>query len=198
MFISFEGIDGAGKTTQLNLYKEYLTNNNVDFISIREPGGTKVSEKIRDILLDKNNIISSKTELLLFEAARNNLVENVIFPALSEGKVVITDRFFDSTTAYQSFGRGIELNDTLNLHKFACNSLVPDKTIFLKISLELSLKRIKNKNKDRMELAGIDFLKRVYSGFINLTKMYPDRISIVNSERDIQTIHQEIVKVIGL
>jgi dTMP kinase len=194
MFITFEGIDGAGKTTQIELLKNHLTKKKIKHIALREPGGTLLAEKIRTILLDPEIKMPDRAELMLFESARADLIDKIIKPSLDSGKLVICDRFYDSSTAYQSYGRGIDLNQTLSLHDFTVNSLHPDKTIFLNLSLEESQKRIAEKRKDRMEQSGDEFFKRVYNGFQELAKKYPDRIKVIDASKSIEEIHKEILK----
>lgn len=193
MFISFEGVDGAGKTTQVKKFANYLEEKGIDFIQVREPGGTKFSELIRDILLNPEVEMSDRSELLLFESARADLVDKVIKPALDQGKIVISDRFYDSTTVYQSFGRGIDLKSTLKLHGFAVNNVHPDKTIFLNLDFEVSQERVNRKNKDRMESAGVDFHQKVYNGFQNLKDLFPERIIEINANRTIDEIFDDIL-----
>lgn len=194
MFITFEGIDGAGKTTQIELLKNYLEKKGKDFLAIREPGGTLLAEKIRTILLDPVIKMPDRAELLLFEAARADLVDQVIKPNLKAGKIVICDRFYDSTTAYQSYGRGLELNTSLDLHELAVNGVHPDKTIFLNLSLDESNKRISSKRKDRMEQSGEEFFKNVHKGFQELTKKYPKRIKTIDATKSIDEVHSTILK----
>lgn len=193
MFITFEGIDGAGKTTQINLLKDYLESQGKPVLSIREPGGLKFSEKIRNILLDNETNINNTTELLLFQAARSELTEKIILPALNEGKTVICDRFYDSTTAYQGFGRGIELEEIFKLNKIATKNLTPDFTFYLKIPIEVSLNRNIEKKKDRMESNSLDFIKKVKYGFDALAQMYPERFKVINAEDTIDNIHKNII-----
>ena len=138
MFITFEGIDGCGKSTQLKLLNEYFLKQNKQTLIIREPGGTKVSEKIREILLSKNLEMTNITELLLFAAARNSLVEKVIKPALNQGIYVLSDRFYDSTTAYQGYGREINLDYIKIINEIATNGLKPNLTFFLDVPIEIA------------------------------------------------------------
>jgi len=194
MFITFEGIDGAGKTTQINLLKEYFENNGKSVLSLREPGGLKFSEQIRNILLDNKTEINNTTELLLFQAARSELTEKVIIPAINENKIVICDRFFDSTTAYQGFGRGIDLDHIFFLNKISTKNLIPDFTFYLKIPIEASLNRNQNKAKDRMESNSLEFIKKVKFGFDSLAQMYPNRIKVINADDTIENIHNNILK----
>ncbi len=176
MFITFEGIDGCGKTTQLKKLADYLTKTGKKVMTIREPGGNKFSESIRELLLDKSNNLSPVTELLLFEAARSHLVETVIKPAISDGVIVLSDRFYDSTTAYQGFGRGLDMDDVIQCNAIATGALKPDITFYLDVPLEVAAQRSGNREKDRIELAGNSFFERVRLGFRELAKMESHRI----------------------
>lgn len=198
MFITFEGIDGAGKTTQINLLKTYLESKNKEVLSIREPGGLSFSEKIREILLDTKTEINSTTELFLFEAARSELTEKIILPALNENKIVICDRFYDSTSAYQGFGRGINLDDINYLNTVATQKLVPDLTFYLDIPISQSLNRNINKVKDRMESNTLNFITNVKKGFDKLSELYPDRIKRIKADDSIDQVHQNIIKHINV
>lgn len=192
-FITFEGIDGSGKTTQISLLSSYLTENGIDNVVIREPGNTILSEQIRELLLSNKSQMDSKSELLLFEAARANLVDSFIKPTLESGKIVISDRFYDSTTAYQGFGRQLDKKTIQELNNFATSGLTPDLTIYLKVSLSESKKRSQNKNKDRMELAGDEFFKRVITGFNTIASEEPKRVKVIESKHSITRVHKEII-----
>lgn len=181
MFITFEGIDGSGKSTQLKHTAEYLRSLGKEVICLREPGGTEFSEQIREILLSTKNKINAISELLLFEAARADLTQNVIIPSLKEGKFILSDRFYDSTTAYQGYGRELDLKTINTLNTFSSMNIVPDLTFYLKIDLELSHKRSKNRKPDRMESSGEAFFKKVINGFDELVKENPNRIITIDS-----------------
>jgi len=196
MFITFEGIDGCGKSTQLKLLNEYFLKQNKQTLIIREPGGTKVSEKIREILLSKNLEMTNITELLLFAAARNSLVEKVIKPALKQGIYVLSDRFFDSTTAYQGYGREINLDYIKIINEIATNGLKPNLTFFLDVPIEIANKRSKNKNKDRIEASGNEFYEKVIKGYYSIAKEEPHRIKIINSKGSISYTHNLILDII--
>ncbi len=196
MLITFEGIDGSGKTTQINLLAEYLQAKSNDVLVLREPGGTELSEQIRELLLSNKNEINSHSELFLFEAARSDLVSKVIKPALQEDKIVICDRFYDSTTAYQGYGRGLPL-DTINMiNSFATFGIVPDITFYLKVSIETSKERTKEKRLDRIENAGDSFFNKIITGFEKIASKEPDRFFIINSDDNIKNIHQNILKIV--
>ena len=169
VFITFEGIDGCGKSTQTSMCKTWLEELGRTVLLVREPGGTKIGERIRELLLDKkNSSMAPLTELFLFEAARAQIVEEVIKPALSEGKIVICDRFFDSSYAYQGCARGLGPEMVSRLNMDATGGLAPDITFFLDISVEGAIKRrnVRGEEKDRIESAGDAFQEKVRQGFI--------------------------------
>ena len=169
IFITFEGIDGCGKSTQTSMCRTWLEELGRTVLLVREPGGTKIGERIRELLLDKkNSSMAPLTELFLFEAARAQIVEEVIKPALSEGKIVICDRFFDSSYAYQGCARGLGPEMVSRLNMDATGGLAPDITFFLDISVEGAIKRrnVRGEEKDRIESAGDAFQEKVRQGFI--------------------------------
>jgi len=171
IFINFEGIDGSGKTTQIEMFITKLKKFNIPFILLREPGGTDIGEKIRDILLDKKNSkMFPITELLLYSASRFQLTSEKIFPELAKGKIVICDRFYDSTTAYQGYARGIDLDFIKKLNKIATDNLIPDLTFILDITIEERKRRFGNKVLDRLEQEAELFHKKVIDGFLNIAK----------------------------
>ena len=189
--ISFEGVDGVGKSTQIKLFIDRLNKYNLNSILLREPGGTSLSEKIRELLLDKNNIISDLSETLLFLAARSDLVNKKIEPNLNKKNLyVICDRFLDSTLAYQSYGRGINLNLVNIITKEVTKNIVPSTTFLLNCDIELSMERIGNV--DRMEKEGILFLSKVKNGFLQLAKENKKRYIVLDANEDITTIHNLI------
>lgn len=173
MFITFEGIDGCGKSTQIGLLTDWLEKRKANFVLVREPGGTPVGEKIRTILLDKENDgMSTVAELLLFEAARAQIVSERIRPALCEGRYVICDRFFDSTYAYQGVARNLGTDLVNGLNRMAAGGLEPDLTFFLDISVDESFKRRRSRaiEDDRIELLGRDFQNKVRGGYLEAAK----------------------------
>ena len=185
--ISFEGIDGVGKTTQIELFLKKLNKNNLNHFLFREPGGTIFSEKIREILLDNNNDISNLSETLLFLAARADLVRKKIEPNLQgDQSYVICDRFLDSTLAYQSYGRGIDLELVKSITTKATNNLFPSTTFLLDADIDLCLSRITTK--DRMEKEGKEFLIKVKNGFLELAKSNKNRYVIVDANNSISEI----------
>ena len=197
-FISFEGIDGCGKTTQINLLSKYLDSIDQDNVIVREPGGTKVSEKIRKILLDNNNHISNETETLLFLSARSQLINEIISKNIKENKFTICDRYTDSTLAYQGYGRGLDLKKIKLLNDFATSNIKPDLTFILDIELSDSIKRI-GKNRDRMEESGLDFLRKVSLGYQKIFTENNKRFKLINcGTRSISSINEEIIDIINV
>ncbi len=190
--ITFEGIDGSGKSTQIGLLNEWFNSKNIKAINIREPGGSHVSESIRTILLDKKNKIDSFSETLLFLAARSHLVEEVIVPGLNDNKFVICDRFIDSTVVYQGYGRklGVELINQIN--RIAAQGILPFLTIYIDIDVQLSISRRRNNVDDRMEEGGLEFLTNVKKGYDELALLYPDRIHTINGNDSILEIQNKI------
>lgn len=201
MFITFEGIDFCGKSTQVELLKKYFLNQNKKVKIIREPGGTEISEKIRDILLDrKNSKMVMETEIFLFSASRAQLVREVIRPALMENYYVISDRFHDSSTAYQGFGRGLPVDDILNIHKLAIGDTIPDITFIIDIPTSLAYERKKNKlhsELDRIEVSENNFYERVREGYQNLAK-HEKRFRVLDGTESIEDIHKKIIYEIKL
>lgn len=183
MLISFEGIDGCGKSTQIERIRERLVEAGHRVDLVREPGGTPVSERIRDLLLDDSLHVEPLSELLLFSAARAQLVRERIRPLLAEGHVVLCDRFFDSTTAYQGGGRGLADPAWLDaFHRRVTGGLVPDRTYLLTVSPGVAASRRTERRADRMELAGDAFLERVDAAYRTLAAAEPDRILLVDGE----------------
>lgn len=187
--ISFEGIDGCGKTTQINLLSKFLKHKDIDTHILREPGGTTISESIRDILLDNKNKISPESETLLFLSARSIITNEVILPALKENKVILCDRFIDSTLAYQGYGRKINLDLINKINLFATKMLSPDLTLIFDIDPKLAFDRIKTKNMDRMESSGEEFLTKVRNGYLEIAKNNSKRCKLIDcNNKNIDTI----------
>ncbi|GJQ62852.1 MAG: thymidylate kinase [Melioribacteraceae bacterium] len=200
MFITFEGIDYSGKSTQVRLLEEYYQNLGKEVLLIREPGGTKISEKIRDLLLDKKNMVmTEKTEALLFAAARAQLVNEVIKPALERGAIVISDRFHHSSIAYQGYGRNLDLHFVENLQYFAISDTVPDITFFIHITLDEVARRKMENNRggdDRIELSKDEFYHKVIDGYIKLSESDP-KMKLIDGTKRIKTIHSDIVDILN-
>ena len=196
MFITFEGLDFCGKSTQVQLLEKYLLENDKKVKIIREPGGTPISEKIRDILLDKKNSeMSIETELILFSGSRSQLVNQVILPALKDNFYVISDRFHDSSIAYQSFGRNISLEFVEELQRFVIGKAVPDITFFLDIPIDEVIKRkskVKQVELDRIELSKMDFYEQVRKGYLYLSEK-EKRFRTISGQLSILEIHDIII-----
>jgi len=195
VFITFEGIDGCGKSTQCELLKNYLESTGKDFVFVREPGGTVIGERIREILLDKKNTrMTARTELLLFEAARAQITDEVIRPALEEGRIVLCDRFFDSSSAYQGKARGMGMDFVASLNMAATGGLKPDITFFFDISVEEALARRGKRGEasDRIELAGLKFQEDVRSGYLELAGNSDGRIVTIDAKLGIDEIFEQI------
>ena len=197
LFITIEGPDGAGKSTQIEFIKKYFEEKNIAAIFTREPGGTIISEKIRSIILDKSNSsMSYMTEALLYAASRAQLVEELIIPTLNQGVVVICDRFVDSSVAYQGYGRA--LGDKVGIiNSYAVNGCMPDMTLLLRLDSKKGINRIetaggKREEKDRMESESISFHQRVLDGYLELEKRYPDRIKGIDASQSIEEVSSDI------
>lgn len=193
MFITFEGIDGSGKSTQIILLRQKLLEADHAVTVFREPGGTEVSEKVRSLLLNPEFDIDPVAELLLFSSARAQLMAEKVRPLLDNGEIVILDRFYDSTTAYQGYGRGsLPLGDIHRLNKIASHNLKPDVTFYLQISLEKAQKRTATVQKDRMELGGTSFFTKVIEGFEALAEK-EKRFHTIDAEQPADMIHRQIL-----
>ena len=195
MFITFEGIDFCGKSTQVELLQNYLINKDKKVLLIREPGGTEISEKIRDILLDKkNDKMTIESEILLFSASRAQLVREKILPSLNEGYYVISDRFHDSSTAYQGYGRGIPIESVMHINSVAIENTVPDITFFIDIPVSVSVdrKNLKHHNElDRIEISKDHFYDKVRSGYLRMARQ-ENRFRVIDGTLNIAEIHDII------
>lgn len=198
LFITMEGTDGAGKTTQINMLRDYLLDKGYNVVCTREPGGTDIGEKIREIILDKNNEkMCNMTEALLYAAARAQHINEVIQPVLNDGGVVISDRFLDSNLVYQGFARSMGERLIKNINKYAVGDLEPDITFFLKLKPEDGIRRKKEQAElDRMELESFNFHQRVYDGYVSLSRKNKDRIKTVDATRSVEDIHRIIVHLV--
>ena len=192
-FITFEGIDGCGKSTQAKLLLEYMNKSGVKTILVREPGGTNISESIREILLHSSSgQMDDRTESLLMTASRAQLTQEVIIPNMDQGKFVIADRYSDSTLAYQGGGRNLDIEWLIELNNYATFTLLPDITFFVDIRSEEALRRL-DSNKDRIEGEGIEFQARVRKTYHELAERFNDRYVIMDGYGEIGDIHQKIL-----
>lgn len=194
-FITFEGCEGSGKSTQVSLFKAYLDKNGVDYVFLREPGGTLISEQIRKVILDVNNKeMTDEAEALLYASARAQLISEKILPALSAGKIVICDRYIDSSFAYQAFARGLGMDFIKKINSFAVENCMPDVTVFLNISPIDAFKRKGGADvDDRLEQLGLAFHEKVYNGYLELCKIYSDRFVSINCMGEKAQTHSNIV-----
>ena len=194
IFITIEGPDGSGKSTQIEFISSYFRSLGVETVLTREPGGTPIGEKIRTVILDRENIeMDPMTETLLYAASRAQHVAQVIRPALSAGKVVICDRFVDSSIAYQGYGR--KLGDAvLDINRYAVMGCMPDVTFLMQLDPDVGKNRISERLQDRLELEKIEFHREVYRGYRALIEKFPDRIIGIDASRSIDEISEEIRK----
>lgn len=206
MFITFEGIEGSGKSTQIRLLADFFTRASRSCVVTREPGGTEIGKKIRSILLDSMNTkITPFTELLLYEADRTQHVKEIIRPALAAGKIVLCDRFFDATVVYQGYVRGANLDLIDHLHETILKGLKPDLTFLLDcpvdIGLERAWKRIANMSgktkEDRFEQEAVHFHEKIRQGYLKLAKMEPGRFYVIDATQAPSVIHDNIVRIVS-
>ena len=199
LFITFEGVEGAGKSSQIRRLAANLEKEGVPVLVTREPGGTPISERIRELLLERrHHKMVSTTELLLYAAARSQHVAECIAPALADGQVVISDRFGDATTAYQGHGRGLDLELIHRLNRVATGGLVPDLTIVLDVPVKVGLGRARRRRRsmDRLEIENLEFHQRVREGYLAIAKEEPHRVVVINSLRNPKRVHNEIRKLV--
>ena len=198
IFISFEGIDGCGKSTQVKMLVEYLNQSGSETIMVREPGGTKISEEIRDILLNRHlDNICDRTEALLMTGSRSQLTNEIILPSLKKGLNVVADRYYDSTLAYQGGGRELDLEWLIKLNHFATYNLDPNITFFIDIDPKEAQKR-KNQEEDRIERAGIDLQARVRNAYVELAQRFKERYVSIDGNASVNTIHEKIINEIKM
>lgn len=195
LFITLEGADGCGKTTQLNLLKEYLTSRGYEIVVTREPGGKGLGEKLREILLNYDGEVSDRCEAFLYLADRAQNVDTIIKPAINSGKIVLCDRHTDSSVAYQGYGREQNIDNINMLNELAVNGVHPDLTIVFDIDTETSMARV-GAEKDRLESAGIEFHKRVRNGYLEIAKKNPQRIKVVDASQTIEDVQRDVIKII--
>jgi len=200
LFITFEGIDGAGKSTQIEKLCAYFKKNGIEFVSTREPGGCEISEKIRDIILSQKSDLGAFGELFLYFAARAEHIRQIIKPALDGGKWVVCDRFCDSTFAYQGAGRGLDVAKMKEINKFASQNIYPDLTVLLDISVDVSLERRKRRKKsaDRLEQNDRTFFESVRQYFLKLSQDEPSRFLVIDAALSEDEIHKKIIDRINL
>ena len=194
-FITFEGADGCGKTTQSKLVQEYLENSGYEVVWTREPGAKGLGQKIRELLLHYDGDVAPMCEAFLFLADRAQHIEHLIKPAVAEGKIVICDRHTDSTIAYQGYGRGEDINQLKYLNNLATGSIKPDLTFVFDVATDIAQKRVGDE-KDRMESAGIEFHKKVRQGYLEIAKQEPERVKVIDANNNIERVFEDTKKML--
>ena len=195
-FITFEGGEGTGKTTIINYISKYLNDKGYSVVTTREPGGIDIAEQIRSIILDvKNTKMDYRTEALLYAASRTQHLAEKVIPALKENKIVLCDRYLDSSLVYQGIARGLGIDNVLKVNMFA-TEYMPNITFFIDVKPEICFKRLKDNNRemDRLDLENMDFHNMVYEGYKTVAKMYPNRIVSINGDRTVEEIINDVVK----
>lgn len=192
LFITFEGADGCGKTTQLMLLAKYLKAQGREVVVTREPGARGLGEKIREILLNYDGEVSSRAEAFMFLADRAQHIDVIVNPAMKSGKIVLCDRHTDSSVAYQGYGRRLDIDEIKRLNSIATNGKKPDMTLIFDIDVETSMARVGD-TKDRMESAGIEFFNRVRNGYLEIAKQEPNRVKVLDASKSIEEIHKNVI-----
>lgn len=194
LFITLEGPDGSGKSTMISLIGEYLKEQGIDHIITREPGGTVIGEKIRGIIIDRENInMGPETEALLFAASRAQHVHEKILPSVEGGKVVVCDRFLLSSLAYQGVGRGLGIQEVKAVNEFGLRGMTPDLILFFHVDPEVTLLRKTKEGGDRLEEEGGAFHREVYEGYMTLLKMYPDNVVVIDAEKTVEEVYTQTI-----
>ncbi len=199
LFITFEGPEGSGKTSVIEGIKQFFNDNNIDYITTREPGGIRIAEDIRNIILSKDNVeMDAHAEALLFAAARGQHLAEKVIPALKDGKVVICDRFIDSSLAYQGHARGLGIDEVYAINKFAIGDTIPNLTIFIDVPPHIGLNRVFNGNRDvdRLDLEDISFHEKVYEGYKILAEKFKDRFKTIDGTNSKEQVIKDTIEVI--
>lgn len=196
MFITFEGADGCGKTTQIELLNNYLKNKNYETIVTLEPGGSDIGKNLRQILLHHNGFVSPRAEIFMYLADRAQHVDSVIKKAVNENKIVLCDRYIDSTIAYQGYARSGDIEKLDLLNNLATDSYEPDLTFVLDVDSIIAQKRV-GETKDRLEAEGLEFHKKVRFGYLELAKKYPNRIKVIDANKTIEEVFEQIKNIIN-
>lgn len=195
-FITFEGGEGSGKTTLIELLIKDLEKRGIKTFKTREPGGSKISEEIRNIILNKENTeMDYKTEALLYASSRRQHLVEIVTPAIEKGYLVICDRYLDSSLAYQGYARGLGIDDVYNINLYATSGILPDLTILIDQDPRIGLARIKNNQRDtnRLDVEKINFHDRVRAGYLEVAKRFPDRIKTINGERPLEEVYKDVL-----
>lgn len=200
LFISFEGNDGSGKSSVIEAIREELLKRGFSIVQTREPGGSKIAEKIRKVILDTDNVgMDDKTEALLYAASRREHVKKTILPALENGEIVLCDRFLDSSLAYQGYARGLGIDEVYRMNQFATDGILPDLTLLVCVKPEIGLARITNNHRgelDRLELEKISFHQKVYEGYLEVQKKFSNRIVIIDGEKSKEEVKEAALQVV--
>lgn len=200
LFITFEGPEGAGKTTILTRITERLRENNIDVLATREPGGIEIAEKIREVILNpENTAMDERTEALLYAAARSQHFFEKVEPAMKEGKIILCDRFIDSSLAYQGYARGIGIDEVLSINEFAIGKRMPDLTILFDLNPAVGLARIHAHNErelNRLDVESLSFHEKVREGYHEVVKRYPNRIKVVNADQSVENVVEDVWRLI--
>lgn len=196
-FITFEGADGCGKTTQLFLFRDYLISKGYEVVLTREPGAKGLGDRIRDILLNYDGEVSDRCESFLFLADRAQNIDTIVVPAIEQGKIVLCDRHTDSTVAYQGYGRGLDIQQINMLNNLATKGIKPDLTFVFDVDVRTAMKRV-GSSKDRMESAGMEFFNRVRNGYLDLAKLEPERIKVIDSTKSVEEVFEEVIRIFQL
>lgn len=196
LFITFEGADGCGKTTQINLLNEYLKNKNYETIITLEPGGSNIGKQLRQILLHHEGFVSKRAEVFMYLADRAQHVDAVIKKGVEENKIVLCDRHIDSSVAYQGYARGGDIEQINLLNELATGGYKPDLTFVFDVDSEIAQQRV-GETKDRLEKEGLEFHKKVRFGYLELAKKYPNRIKVIDSNKSIEEVFAQVKKVIN-
>lgn len=198
-FITIEGGEGSGKTSIIKLLLEDLKKENIEAIATREPGGSKIAEQIRNVILNVDNVnMDYMTEALLYAASRRQHLEEVVKPAIEQGKLVICDRYIDSSLAYQGYARNLGIDNVYNINMYATNGFLPDLTILIDIPPEVGLERIKKNSRevDRLDLEKMSFHNKVHEGYLLVSKKFPSRIVIVDGNKSLNEVYEDVKKII--
>lgn len=200
LFVTFEGNDGSGKSSVIETIKKELISRGYNVLYSREPGGSKIAEKIREVILDVDNVgMDDKTESLLYAASRREHIVKTLLPALNEGKIVLCDRYLDSSLAYQGYARGIGIDEVYRMNTYATDNLLPDLTLLICVKPEVGFERIKKNQRgalDRLEIEKMEFHKKVYEGYLEVQKKFPHRIIIINGEASKEQVRKDALEVV--